>query len=61
MEVFLTPGGAGKIHIKVRDNGVGIEKDRLEEILQHLEQRENISGRPDSGYGIGLANCIPQN
>lgn len=57
VEVFLTPRGAGKIHIKVRDNGVGIEKDRLEEILQHLEQREKIfPGEPDSGYGIGLAN-----
>ncbi len=41
--------------IRVRDNGIGIDANRLKDIFRMYSQIENAQGRGSAGLGIGLA------
>jgi len=41
--------------IRVRDTGIGIEPSRLPRVFDMFSQTEGLSGRANSGLGIGLA------
>ncbi|MFA6125773.1 MAG: ATP-binding protein [Bacteroidales bacterium] len=41
----------------VRDTGIGIPKDRQEEVFQYFHQLENSLNRANTGTGLGLAIC----
>lgn len=44
------------IEITVLDNGVGMPKERLNWLQQHIEQSANMDMEHDAETGIGLAN-----
>ncbi|CZF86125.1 ATP-binding protein [Grimontia marina] len=50
-----TTEGAAKILIEIRDNGIGISKDKLEAIFQPFTQAEYSTTRRYGGSGLGLA------
>ena len=61
---FTPPEGRVQVHadienkwviLKVKDNGVGIPKDKIEQIFRPFEQVENHSSRQYGGTGLGLA------
>jgi PAS domain S-box-containing protein len=45
----------GSCELRVRDTGVGIERDVLERIFEPFEQADRTRGRARGGIGIGLA------
>jgi signal transduction histidine kinase len=47
--------GDGLVTFVVMDNGIGIEKSKLEEIFEPFHQLDGSSSRQHSGTGIGLA------
>ncbi|USH01046.1 response regulator [Grimontia kaedaensis] len=47
--------GAAKVFIEIRDNGIGISKDKLEAIFQPFTQAEYSTTRRYGGSGLGLA------
>ncbi|HOP62644.1 MAG TPA: ATP-binding protein [Spirochaetota bacterium] len=52
--LFLSESG-GELIINVTDTGIGIEQDRLREILEPFRQVENTYTRRFQGAGLGLA------
>ncbi len=48
-------GDGAQIEILVRDNGIGIPEERLEEVSEMFAQIEQPSDRLQGGLGIGLA------
>jgi signal transduction histidine kinase len=46
-----------EIWVKITDNGVGIEPDKLERIFEQFYQVENHMTRHHEGLGIGLSIC----
>jgi signal transduction histidine kinase len=61
---FTSPGGKvvlqtvpedNFIHIQVRDNGIGVPQDRLEQIFEPFYQLDGSSTRKVGGTGLGLA------
>ncbi|THF63928.1 HAMP domain-containing protein [Pseudothauera nasutitermitis] len=46
---------AGKLHVEVRDSGVGIEEHEQEIIFQEFVQLDNAERARDKGLGLGLA------
>ena len=53
---FINPGPKnGTLILKVRDTGIGIEKNKLAEILEPFRQVENTYTRKFQGAGLGLA------
>ena len=67
--IKFSPKGSGKIHVKlfrednthariiVKDNGVGIEKDKLNKIFLKFYQIDTSNTREFGGTGLGLAIC----
>ncbi|TWT98760.1 hybrid sensor histidine kinase/response regulator [Neorhodopirellula pilleata] len=53
--VLTLDASDGFVFIRVRDNGMGIATDRLENIFGMYEQVESADGLRSSGLGIGLA------
>jgi len=47
--------GDGLVNFVVMDNGIGIEKNKLDEIFEPFHQLDGSSSRQHSGTGIGLA------
>ncbi|MDZ4850598.1 MAG: response regulator [Pirellulaceae bacterium] len=45
----------GLVVIRVRDDGIGIAADRLQDIFRMYSQIESAQGRGSAGLGIGLA------
>jgi two-component system sensor histidine kinase YesM len=43
------------LYIRVEDNGIGIEKEQLDTIVQNLQNSEDIA-EPQTSLGIGLVN-----
>lgn len=46
---------SGVVIVRVQDDGIGIEPDRLQDIFQMYSQIENAKARGSAGLGIGLA------
>ena len=53
-EVFVRREGEGAV-IRVKDNGVGIDPERINSIFGLFAQAENAIGRSQGGMGIGLS------
>ncbi len=47
--------GKYRIHVTVEDTGIGIPKDKLEDIFREFHQVENERDRTHDGTGLGLA------
>jgi signal transduction histidine kinase len=45
------------LRIIIKDNGVGIQKDKLEKIFTKFYQVDTSSTREHGGTGVGLAVC----
>ncbi len=43
------------VNLKVKDNGIGIQKDRIHEIFEPFHQLDSSSTRKAGGVGLGLA------
>ena len=54
MEVALRRR-AGRVELRVRDTGAGIEPDLLDRIFEPFTQAERTRGTARGGMGIGLA------
>jgi len=46
-----------KLHIFVKDNGIGIEKNKQKEIIKAFKQVEDNTNAIYGGHGLGLAIC----
>ncbi len=44
-----------RVHVSVRDSGVGISRDQLPRIFEMFSQLRPVLERPNAGLGIGLA------
>lgn len=55
IEVELTPEHSGGIELVVRDTGIGIARENLEQIFERFVQVEHARVRTESGVGLGLA------
>jgi signal transduction histidine kinase len=51
--VGLEPGGG--LSISIRDTGIGIPPDKLEQVFEPFEQLEDYLTRKNDGTGLGLA------
>jgi signal transduction histidine kinase len=47
--------GAGRVHVRVRDTGVGIPAEKLPFIFEPFVQGDRALNRPHDGVGLGLA------
>ncbi|MGB7338098.1 MAG: HAMP domain-containing sensor histidine kinase [Phototrophicaceae bacterium] len=44
-----------KVYVAIRDNGIGIANDQLQDIFESFYQVDDTSTRPYGGAGVGLA------
>jgi signal transduction histidine kinase len=45
------------VHISVQDNGIGIDKDKLEHVFDRFKQADDSTTRNYGGTGLGLSIC----
>jgi signal transduction histidine kinase/ligand-binding sensor domain-containing protein/CheY-like chemotaxis protein len=53
-----TQDGMCNLNIAVRDTGIGIPKDRIQELFQDFVQVNSTASRQYAGTGLGLAICL---
>jgi PAS domain S-box-containing protein len=53
--VVAAAPAAGRLELRVRDTGVGIEPDHVERMFQPFEQADRTLARSAGGLGLGLA------
>jgi len=54
-DVERSPSGAGIVRIRVRDTGIGIPAERIEQIFEPFAQVAPASSGIGGGFGLGLA------
>lgn len=54
IDVLLSQTTKGELQIEVKDDGVGIPKDKIGDLFQPFSQVENIMTREHEGSGLGL-------
>lgn len=55
VQVEISGAAEKEIIIKVQDNGIGIEKDKISEVLKRFGQAESSFSRVNDGIGLGLS------
>ena len=55
IEIFTSPGETGFLNMHVKDTGIGIQSDEIDNIFEEFRQLDNPERDRSKGLGLGLA------